>query len=145
MSLLLQCIRLYWHEKCSESNSSYLFLSLSLTYSLSLSLSLSHTHNIPEKSKFSATKDYFPKAPTLVMQFCQQWTRVSILSVLKFTKLFASMWHKAEWMGHPMSLEFTRVGLLVKLAKNYNTRGAQRNTHVRESLRKIMQFFPYKQ
>ena len=31
----------------------------------------------------------------------------------KFTKLFASMWHKAEWMGRPMRLELTRVGLLV--------------------------------
>ena len=39
-------------------------------------------------------------------------------------KLFASMWHKAEWMGHPMRLELTRVGLLVKLANRYTTKGA---------------------
>ena len=31
------------------------------------------------------------------------------------------MWHKAEWMGHPMRLELTRVGLLVKLANHYTT------------------------
>ena len=30
-----------------------------------------------------------------------------------FTKLFASMWHEAEWMGRPMRLELIRVGLLV--------------------------------
>ena len=30
-----------------------------------------------------------------------------------FTKFFASTWHKAEWMGQPMRLELTRVGLLV--------------------------------
>ena len=34
------------------------------------------------------------------------------------------MWHQAEWMGHPMILELTRVGLLVKLANRYTTRGA---------------------
>ena len=34
------------------------------------------------------------------------------------------MWHKAKWMGHPMRLELTRVGLLVKLANRYTTRGA---------------------
>ena len=34
------------------------------------------------------------------------------------------MWHKAEWMGRPMRLELTRVGLLVKLANRYTTRGA---------------------
>ena len=33
------------------------------------------------------------------------------------------MWHKAEWMGRPMRLELTRVGLLVKLANRYTTRG----------------------
>ena len=35
------------------------------------------------------------------------------------------MWHKAEWMGRPMRLELTRVGLLVNLANRYTTRGAQ--------------------
>ena len=35
------------------------------------------------------------------------------------------MLHKAEWMGRPMKLELTRVGLLVKLANHYTTRGAQ--------------------
>ena len=35
------------------------------------------------------------------------------------------MWHKAEWMGRPMRLEITRVGLLVKLANRYTTNGAQ--------------------
>ena len=35
------------------------------------------------------------------------------------------MWHKAEWMGRPMRLELTRVGLLVELANHYTTRGAQ--------------------
>ena len=34
------------------------------------------------------------------------------------------MWHKAEWMGRPMRLELTRVGLLVQLANRYITRGA---------------------
>ena len=34
------------------------------------------------------------------------------------------MWHKAEWMGRPMRLELTRVGLLVQLANRYTTRGA---------------------
>ena len=34
------------------------------------------------------------------------------------------MWHKAEWMGRPMRLELTRVGLLVLLANRYTTRGA---------------------
>ena len=33
------------------------------------------------------------------------------------------MWHKAEWMGHPMRLELTRVGLLVKLANRYTPKG----------------------
>ena len=28
-------------------------------------------------------------------------------------------------MGHPMRLELTRVGLLVKLANRYTTKGAQ--------------------
>ena len=36
------------------------------------------------------------------------------------------MWHKAEWMGRPMRLELARVGLLVKLANRYTTRGATR-------------------
>ena len=45
---------------------------------------------------------------------------------LVFTKLFVSMWHKAEWMGRPMKLELTRIGLLVQLANHYTTRGAQR-------------------
>ena len=31
------------------------------------------------------------------------------------------MWHKAEWMGRPMRLELTRVGLLVELANRYTT------------------------
>ena len=35
------------------------------------------------------------------------------------------MWHKAEWMGRPMKLELTRVGLLVELANCYTTRGPQ--------------------
>ena len=34
------------------------------------------------------------------------------------------MWPKAAWMGHPMRLELTRVGLLVELANRYTTRGA---------------------
>ena len=34
------------------------------------------------------------------------------------------MWHKVEWMGHPMRLELTRVGLLVKFANHYTTKGA---------------------
>ena len=37
----------------------------------------------------------------------------------------ASMWHKTEWMAHQMRLELTRLGLLVKLANRYTTRGAQ--------------------
>ena len=43
---------------------------------------------------------------------------------------FISMWHKAEWMGHPMRLELTRVSLLVKLANHYNTK--QFNSEVLE-------------
>ena len=35
------------------------------------------------------------------------------------------MWHKAEWMGHPMRLELTRVDLLVKLSNRYTTKGPQ--------------------
>ena len=31
----------------------------------------------------------------------------------------------AEWMGHPMRIELTRVGLLVKLANRYTTKGAR--------------------
>ena len=34
------------------------------------------------------------------------------------------MWRKAIWKGHPMRLELTRVGLLVKLANHYTTRGS---------------------
>ena len=34
------------------------------------------------------------------------------------------MWHKAEWIGHPMRIELTRVGLLVYLANRYTTKGA---------------------
>ena len=34
------------------------------------------------------------------------------------------MWHKTEWMGHPMRLELTRVDLLVKVANHYTTKGA---------------------
>ena len=37
------------------------------------------------------------------------------------------MWHKAIWKGHPMRLELTRVGLQVKLANHYTTRGAFTN------------------
>ena len=46
----------------------------------------------------------------------------------KFTKLFAQMWHKAIWKGHPMRLELTRVGLLVELADYYTTGGALKFT-----------------
>ena len=35
------------------------------------------------------------------------------------------MWHKADWMGRPMSIEITRVGLQVKLANRYTTKGAR--------------------
>ena len=31
---------------------------------------------------------------------------------------------RAIWQGHPMSLELTRVGLLVELVNHYTTRGA---------------------
>ena len=34
------------------------------------------------------------------------------------------MWHKADWMGHPVRLELTLAGLQVKLANHYTTRGA---------------------
>ena len=34
------------------------------------------------------------------------------------------MWHKAEWMGRPMRLGLTCVGLLVKLTNRNTTRGA---------------------
>ena len=42
-------------------------------------------------------------------------------------KLFVSIWHKANWMGDPMRLELTRVGLLVKLANHYTTKDALNN------------------
>ena len=42
------------------------------------------------------------------------------------------MWHKAEWMGHPMRLELTRVGLLVYLANRYTTIGARCSFQVSE-------------
>ena len=34
------------------------------------------------------------------------------------------MQHKAEWMSHPMSLELTLAGLLVKIAHHETTGGA---------------------
>ena len=34
------------------------------------------------------------------------------------------MWHKAEWIVHPMTLDLTLAGFLVKLANHYTTRGA---------------------
>ena len=34
------------------------------------------------------------------------------------------MWHKAEWIGHPMRIELTRIGLLVYLANRYTTKDA---------------------
>ena len=37
------------------------------------------------------------------------------------------MWHKAEWMGHPMKLELKLAGLQVKLANHYTTGGALSN------------------
>ena len=36
------------------------------------------------------------------------------------------MWHNAEWIEHPIRLELTHVGLLVKLANHYTTNGADR-------------------
>ena len=39
------------------------------------------------------------------------------------------MWHKAEWIGHPMRLELTRVGLLDKFANGYTFKGAH-NTYM---------------
>ena len=33
------------------------------------------------------------------------------------------MWHKAEWIRHPMTSELTLAGLLVKLANYYTMRG----------------------
>ena len=44
------------------------------------------------------------------------------------------MWHKAEWMGHPMRLELTLAGLLVKLANHYTTRGAQYSNQMVEEI-----------
>ena len=41
------------------------------------------------------------------------------------------MWHKAEWIGHPMRIELTRVGLLVKLANCYTIKGAQQGQSYR--------------
>ena len=35
------------------------------------------------------------------------------------------MWFKAVWIGRPIRLELTRQGLLVELANQYTTRGAQ--------------------
>ena len=44
------------------------------------------------------------------------------------------MWHKAEWIVHPMRLELTRVGLLVKLANRYTTRGALLHRNIGEGV-----------
>ena len=43
------------------------------------------------------------------------------------------MWHKAEYNGHPMRLEHTRVGFLVKVANHY-TKGAQYENRKYKSL-----------
>ena len=45
------------------------------------------------------------------------------------------MWHKAEWMGHPMRL--TRVGLLVKLDNRYTTKGAQKRLNIEENVKEL--------
>ena len=42
------------------------------------------------------------------------------------------MWRKAIRMGHPMRLELTRVGLLVKLANRYTTKSAPETKRVTE-------------
>ena len=34
------------------------------------------------------------------------------------------MWHKAEWLGHPMRLNAIREALLDQLANQYTTQGA---------------------
>ena len=56
--------------------------------------------------KINTSLEFFPDATNLIkgqmVGKCKQ-----------FTKLFASTWRKAEWMGRPMRLELTRVGLLV--------------------------------
>ena len=39
------------------------------------------------------------------------------------------MWHKAEWMGHPMRLKLSCKGLLVELANYYTTQGPQVGRH----------------
>ena len=40
------------------------------------------------------------------------------------------MWHKAEWMGHPVRPKLTRVGLPVDLANHYITRGTPRYIYI---------------
>ena len=49
------------------------------------------------------------------------------------------MWHKADLIGHPMRLELTLAGLLVKLAYHYTTRGAQYLDLAREMKKKTME------
>ena len=44
------------------------------------------------------------------------------------------MWHKAEWIGHPMRLDVTLASLQVKLADHYTTRGTvSRNSSSHQS------------
>ena len=40
-------------------------------------------------------------------------TILRIICVLVIYKAFPEMWHKAQWMGHPMQLKLIRVGFLV--------------------------------
>ena len=69
-----------------------------------------------------------------VLKVCYNtWTTPSIsasiyiyIYIYQFTNLFASMWSKFEWMGHPMRLELIHEGLLVNLANRYTTRGAHK-------------------
>ena len=41
-----------------------------------------------------------------------QQRKLSPHFLLELTKIFAKMWHKAVWMGHPIKLELTHEGLL---------------------------------
>ena len=52
------------------------------------------------------------------------------------------MWHKAEWMGHPMRLELTRVGLLVKVANHYTTKGAHLTLGIEYESEQTLWFMP---
>ena len=88
--------------------------------------------NIKTNIKQTRTRKQEWKEKQLYRYLKRQTSEITYEKKWEFTKLFAQMWHKAIWKGHPMRLELTRVGLLVELANHYTTRGTshmRRNGH----------------